>query len=119
MVTLPVPSAQALRDNEIQALPHGLLSLVAKQGFGPGIPETNLAVPVGKDNRLLRAFHNLLAQPLVRIRRHVKILLTLGQSWCPTVQQRAEFRCWEMQSYIEGAKQPIDGTGFIKAHLGD
>src|SRR5437870_4523909 len=74
MVTLPVPSAQALWDNEIQALPHGLLSLVAKHGFGPCIPETNLTVPVGKDDRLLGAFHNLLTEPLMRIRRHMHSL---------------------------------------------
>jgi hypothetical protein len=58
---VPVLLAQAFRDNQLQGLSHDLRGGIAKDGFGPTIPEPNDALPVGKDDGLLGVVDNVLA----------------------------------------------------------
>src|SRR5262249_23738978 len=69
VVAGPVPGSQTLRDDEIQRLADGLRGPIAEHGFGAGVPQTDDAVAIREDDRVVRFAHDVPPQPRVRVWR--------------------------------------------------
>jgi|GEM_PF-6424036 len=56
--------SQVLRNNQIKGLSYCLNSAIAKHLLCPGIPITNLPLPIGNKNRIDGTFKQLLEQSI-------------------------------------------------------